>query len=134
EHEDTARLEHSTRLGIRSRLLGKKHHTALANDRVERAVVEGQLHGIRLAPLDRSPGPDRTSAGYHRLIEVRGAYGPARGQCRRHRSRCDTGAGCNLEYARQGPARQPAREIHRVRLEDQGNEIRVVDLRNRTGE
>lgn len=38
------------------------------------------------------------------------------------------------EHARQAPRRQPLREIRRVRLEYQRHQVRVVKLRNRTGE
>jgi hypothetical protein len=56
----------------RFRLFGEKHDPELAYNGVERAGLEGQVHGIRLTPFHGSPGPERGSLIKHRLIQIRG--------------------------------------------------------------
>ena len=96
--------QHATRLRERLRLVGEEHRAELADDRVERAVLEGQLHRVGLAPLDGARGADRRPRGrasaWFRSVAT---IDDARGQRRRQRARDHARAGRDLEHARGRP-------------------------------
>ena len=122
------------RLRKRPGLVGEEHDPELAHHRVERAVREGQLHGVRLAPFHGPPGPERGRLVEHRLIQIggddRGALRQGRGQGPRH----DAGAGGHFQHAARRPRREPAHQVRRVRLEEQRDQVRLVELRDRPRE
>src|SRR6185437_10314788 len=70
----------------------------------------------------------------HRRVEVRRDDRRRLRKRRCHGAREDAGARGDLENPTRGLARQPRREIVRVGLEDQGNEVLLVELRDRAGE
>src|SRR3990172_5512873 len=54
KQENPPRSEHSTYFSIRSGLLRKEHYAELTYDGVECAIFEGNVHGIRLTPVNRA--------------------------------------------------------------------------------
>src|SRR3989304_3101847 len=134
KQENTPRSEHSTYFSIRSGLLRKEHYAELTYDRVECAIFEGKVHGIRLTPVNRARRAKRRGMVDHWLIQVRGYNRYALGQLGCHGAGYDTCPRCNFKHPCQGSQRQPRREVRRVWLEDQRNQVLVVKFRNRTGE
>jgi hypothetical protein len=53
EEERAAGAQHAARFGKRMALVGEEHDAELADDEVELAIAEGQLHRVGLLPLHR---------------------------------------------------------------------------------
>ena len=131
EQEHAAGPEDAAGFRKRLRLVRKEHGPELADDGVERAIREGQLHSVCLAPLHRTACADRRCHVQHRLIEVGRDDRRAVRQRRCKAAGDHAGAGGDLEHPRRRSCRQPTRQIVRIGLEDQRDEIGFIELRNR---
>jgi hypothetical protein len=100
EEERTARAKDAARFGVGVALVGEEHDAELADDGVELAVGEGQLHRVGLLPLHRPRGADLPRGRDHAGVEVGGDDLGRRRQLRREGARDDTGAGGDLENPR----------------------------------
>ncbi len=107
---------------------------SMREDGVIRSVLERQLHGIRLTPLHGPRGPERRSLIEHRLIQIRGNDRDAFWQHRSQSTSHDACAGRYFQHATERSRCEPVHQVRGVRLEEQGNQIRVVKFRNRAGE
>jgi hypothetical protein len=134
EHERAARPQDAKRLGERLRLVGEEHDAELADDNIERRVIERQCHRVGLAPLDRSSRADRDRHVEHGLVEIGGDERRRFRQDRPHGPGDDAGAGGDLEHALGRALCDAPRQIVRVGREDQRDEDLVVELRDRARE
>src|SRR5947207_8123663 len=67
EDKRATRFENPACFRIRLRFIWKEHDAELAYHRVERRMLKGKSHGIRLAPFDRALRANAGSMVEHRL-------------------------------------------------------------------
>ena len=126
--------QHPPCFGKRACLVGEEHHPELADHDVEARIVERQPRRVCLLPLHRPVGAHRRGAVQHGLVQVGRNKLNVRGQCTRHRAGGNARTGGSLEHPRGMERRHTARQVGRVGLEDQWNEVALVDLGNGAGE
>jgi hypothetical protein len=134
EDEHTAGAQHAPRLRTSACLVGEEHDAELADDDVERCLVERQLQRVGRLPLHGMRRAGCGRAVEHRLVQIGGDDLARRRQPPCQRARDDAGAGRGFEHVHRLARSDTARQIFGIRLEDQRHEQGVVDLGDRAGE
>ena len=132
--QQAARDKDATRLLEPLHLVRQKHETELADDDVERAVVELECLGIGLLPDDARSRNRISRIGDHRFVQIGGDQSRRIRQRFPQAPRHDPRAAGDLEHPQPIARWEPSCEILGVRLEEDGSQIPVVELRDRTRE
>ncbi|MNS96812.1 hypothetical protein D3C72_1311280 [compost metagenome] len=135
EHEAPAGFQHATRLAVAGNSVREEHGAELAQDHIERGVLERQGERIGLPPFDAVvPRLPRDGVVEHGGVEV-GHHVARTGAelgCQHPRDRA--AAGRRFQHRAGRERSDQGGHVDGVALEDQGDHQRVVELRDRARE